>query len=113
MFSFLGVAYFPAAQGKLCSETGNIAVDDLTVCKEAAQKLSYPFRKTENYFSLPKGCHVHNGGVYFNQHAHGSAHRAARQICIGSVKGMGVRSFITSMPLLLISYIQLKHQWII
>ena len=81
MFSFLGVAYFPAAQGKLCSETGNIAVDDLTVCKEAAQKLSYPFRKTENYFDWPKGCHVHNGGVYFNQHSIGFRNNRARQIC--------------------------------
>ena len=96
------VEYFLATNGKLCTEPGDIAVEDLTTCKEAAEKLSHPLPETENVANWPKGCYLFkNGRVWFNEHTHGSQQNSTRQICKRFVKGMGLRTFLTSMRLLL------------
>ena len=115
MLLFLGVTYFAAIQGKSCSETGDIAIEDSTTCKEAAEELGYTFKETEDDADWPKGCYYYRssgwGTVRFNRHTHGGWIYNARNICKGSVKGMSLTSFVTSMRLLLsFSYIQLKHQ---
>ena len=81
----------------LCSETGNDAVNDLTLCKEAAKVLSLDFEKTEDLARYPKGCYSY-GVVYFNRHVHGSRNPNARQIC--KLYGKKLRYFPTSMQLL-------------
>ena len=114
MLLFLGVTYFAAIQGKSCSETGDIAIEDSTTCKEAAEELGYKFLATEDNANWPKGCYVYynrnlvRDAVWFNRHTHGGWIYSARNICKGSVKGMSLTSFVTSMRF--ISYIQLKHQ---
>ena len=117
MLLFLGVTYFEATKGKLCSETGDIAIEDSTTCKEAAEELGYKFMTTEDYANWPKGCylyynrHLVRDAVWFNRHTHGKQLPNTRNICKGFVKGMSSTSFVTSMRF--ISYIQLQHQWII
>ena len=78
----------------LCSETGNVAVNDLTVCKEAAKVLSLNFLETEDVAHYPKGCYSY-GVVYFNRHVHGSRNSNARQIC--KLYGKKLRYFPTSI----------------
>ena len=93
--------YHKAARGKLCSENGFSVVDDLTACKEAAEEFGNQFQETQNYPDWPKGCYeaVEANLVFFNQHKSGSAKSNAAQICKAGGKGM--RSFLTSMNLLL------------
>ena len=76
----LAKGYFTTAKGKLCSETGNFAVDDIETCHEAAEELRYHFKNTEDLPDWPKGCYQANN-VYFNQHPTGSSNDEARQIC--------------------------------
>ena len=90
--------YHKAARGKLCSENGFSVVDDLTACKEAAEEFGDQFQETQDYPDFPKGCYEANV-VFFNRHASGSANSNAAQICKAGGKGM--RSFLTSMNLLL------------
>ena len=97
MFLFLGPTYFLSDYFHSCSETGDIAVEDLTTCKEAAEKLGLQFKGTENRADWPKGCYKY-GSIRFNQHRYGSFRYGGNQIC----KGMSLRSFLTSMHLLLI-----------
>ena len=91
-FGFLGIEYFLTEKNKLCSENGNIAVDDFTTCKKAARNLGYPFGGAEDLAGWPKGCYASGGEfVYFNKHIYGSKNDRARQIC--DRKGKGLRSF--------------------
>ena len=92
------VGYHKTAYGKLCSENGFSVVDDLTACKEAAEEFGDQFQETQDYPDFPKGCYEANV-VFFNQHKSGSANSNAAQICKAGGKGM--RSFLTSMNLLL------------
>ena len=94
------VEYFLATNGKLCTEPGDIAVEDLTTCKEAAEKLGLQFKGTENRADWPKGCYKY-GSIRFNQHRYGSFRYGGNQICKGFGKGMSLRSVLTSMHLLL------------
>ena len=103
MFLFLGPTYFLSKIRKPCSETGDIAVEDLTTCKEAAKKLGFQFKVTENTADWPKGCYEY-GRIHFNQHRYGSFRYGGNQICKGFGKGMSLRSFLTSMHLLLRFY---------
>ena len=102
---FLGVTYFAATRGKLCSETGDVNVEDLTTCKEASKKLGYTFRGRSdmNNADWPKGCYYSRylGGVYFNHHTHGKRNPYTLQICKSVEKGMSLTSFVTSMRSLL------------
>ena len=109
MFLFPGVTYFLAPQyghGALCSQTGDIDVEDKTACKEAAEKLGYTYRSTENRSDFPKGCYLlsssgPDNGVWFNRHTRGRQQRRhARQICKRFVI-TGLSSFVTSLVLLL------------
>ena len=81
----------------LCSEAGDVAVNDLTACKEAAKALSLDFERTKDLAHYPKGCYS-RGVVYFNRHVHGSRNSYARQIC--KPGGKKLRYFPTSMQLL-------------
>ena len=98
------VGYHKTADGKLCSENGFSVVDDLTACKEAAEEFGNQFQETKNYPDWPKGCYeaVEANLVFFNRHESGSAKSNAAQICKAGGKGM--RSFLTSMNLLLFRY---------
>ena len=98
MFLFLGPIYFLSEIRRLCSETGDIAVEDLKTCKEAAEKLGFQFMKIHNTADWPTGCFKY-GGIRFNQHRYGSFRYGGNQICKGFGKGMSLRSFLTSMHL--------------
>ena len=101
IFLFLGVEYVLAAEGKLCTENGDFAIDDLTICKKAAAKLDYTFQQTLDSNIFLKGCLVVSNGVYFNVHEHGSKKADVsdeRQIC--KAMNSESRSFLTSMDLL-------------
>ena len=96
----LVVEYVLSAHGKLCSENGDFAVDDLTTCKEASEELRKSFKETEDLADWPKGCYLFkNGGVFFNHHVHGSKNPNARQIC--EPKGNSLRCLLTSIRLLI------------
>ena len=104
MLLFLGVTYFAATKGGLCSETGDVDVKDSTTCKEAAEKLGYRWLKgTVDRADWPKRCvfDLYLGGVYFNLHTHGKRNPYDRQICKSVEKGMSLTSFVTSMHSLL------------
>ena len=80
-FWYLGAGYFQSEVGKLCSENGDLAVDDLATCKTAAIELSYLFSVTEEEADWPKGCYMSGHNVFFNEHGYGSANNNAKQIC--------------------------------
>ena len=69
----------------MCTEYGDVAIDDLAICKEAAAELNYEFQKTANAENWPKGCFEYDNAVHFNEHVHGSKNSAlqqlSRQIC--------------------------------
>ena len=80
----------------------------MTECKEFEEAYGYPTVvgvdtytiQTEDVPDWPKGCYdIDGNGVVFNQHDIGSANIYAAQICKDGGKGM--RSFLTSMHLLL------------
>ena len=100
MFSFLGPTYFVSDPRKRCSETGDIAVEDLTKCKEAAEKLGFEFKGAQNTADWPKGCYEYYG-IHFNQHRYGSSRYGVRHICKDFGKGMALCFSLTSMHLLL------------
>ena len=84
----LGGRYFLTATNELCAEHDDIAVDNLSTCKEAAEELKLNFLRAENIGSYPKGCYEAislskrlAGNVFFNQHSTGSRQSNARQIC--------------------------------
>ena len=85
MFSFLGPTYFVSDPRKRCSETGDIAVEDLTKCKEAAEKLGFQFKATENTADFPKGCYVFTLSLqpkgFFNTHDSGDSNNNSRALC--------------------------------
>ena len=92
--------YVITAEGKMCAENGYVAIDDLTICKEAAAQLIYKFQKTETFKNWPKGCFEYDGHVYFNEHVYGTMEymSTSRQIC--KERDSELRSFLTSMHLL-------------
>ena len=108
MLLLLGVTYFAATKGKLCSETGDIAIEDSTTCREATEELGYNFKETEDDANWPKGCYYYRnmggryGWVWFNRHKHGKQLPTTRNICKRFVKGMSLTSFVTSVRLLLL-----------
>ena len=81
IFLFLEIGYFLAESNKLCSWTGDIAVDVQRLCEEVAKELGFTFEEAEIDDEYPKGCYENAGLVRFNHHLTGSAHRAAHQIC--------------------------------
>ena len=83
IFSLAGNKHILTSEDRLCSHNGDIAVDDLKTCKEAADELGKPFKITEDKDKpdeMPNGCYL-SGEVYFNQNASGSSNYNARQIC--------------------------------
>ena len=72
--------YFLTATNELCAEHDDIAVDNLSTCKEAAEEMKLKFLRAENIGNYPKGCYL-AGNVFFNQHSTGSRQSNARQIC--------------------------------
>ena len=91
------MGYVLTANDRLCSETGDIVVDDIETCKKAAQELNKSFTERElAQKNWPKGCFLFlSESVYFNQHSTGSSNNRASQIC--KPKGMGLHSFLISM----------------
>ena len=83
IFLSLEIGYFLADYGKLCSWTGDIAVDVQRLCEVVAEELGFTFCKTCSVIEddFPKGCYENAGLVRFNHHLTGSAHRASHQIC--------------------------------
>ena len=81
----------------MCTENGDVAIDDLTICKEAAIELIYKFQHMENSKDWPKGCFEYSKSVYFNEHVDGRKNSDARQIC---KRDNELRSFLTSKHLL-------------
>ena len=81
--NFLVIRYVPTANDRLCSETGDIVVDDIETCKKAAQELNKSFTERElAQKNWPKGCFLFlSESVYFNQHSTGSSNNRASQIC--------------------------------
>ena len=83
----LEARYFLTATNELCAEHDDIAVDNLSTCKEAAEELKLNFLRAENIGNYPKGCYESKGlrraagNVFFNQHSTGSRQSNARQIC--------------------------------
>ena len=73
--------YFRAEAGKLCSWSGDIAVDVQGLCEEVAKELGYKFLEAEIAANYPKGCYQNAEMVRFNHHLTGSADRASHQIC--------------------------------
>ena len=69
--------------GKLCSDTGDDAVNHVEACKSAAAKLQKSFEGTEYMATWPKGCYMieDQSYIFFNQHSTGSSNIGARQLC--------------------------------
>ena len=81
IFLFVEIGYFRAEAGKLCSWSGDIAVDVQGLCEEVAKELGYKFLEAEIAANYPKGCYQNAEMVRFNHHLTGSADRASHQIC--------------------------------
>ena len=81
------LGYFQTEENRLCSENGDIAVDDLKQCKDAAKDLKMSLIRSQSSSGYPKGCYWYGGslfdylGLYFNPHSTGSENKWARQIC--------------------------------
>ena len=81
--NFLVIRYVLTANDRLCSETGDVVVDDIETCKEAAHELNKSFTERElAQKNWPTGCFLFlSESVYFNQHSTGSSNNRASQIC--------------------------------
>ena len=75
------IGYFLAESNKLCSWTGDIAVDVQRLCEEVAKELGFTFVEAEIDDEYPKGCYENAGLVRFNHHLTGSVDRGSHQIC--------------------------------
>ena len=85
------IGYFLSDYGKLCSWTGDIAVDVQRLCEILATELGFKFLASEIEPNYPKGCYQNAEMVRFNHHLTGSADRASRQICRNRhTKGMNL-----------------------
>ena len=83
-FLFQIQGYFQTKKGKLCSEKGDFAVDDIKACEDAANYFGYDFKRTADLPNWPKGCSIFDGvygDVYFNLNPTDSSNVEARQIC--------------------------------
>ena len=81
IFLFLEIGYFLAESNKLCSWTGDIAVDVHKLCEVVAKVLGFTFVEDEIENDYPKGCYENAGLVRFNHHLTGSTDRGSHQIC--------------------------------
>ena len=81
VFLFLEIGYFLAESNKLCSWTGDIAVDVHRLCEVVAKELGFTFVEDEIEDDYPKGCYENAGLVRFNHHLTGSVDRGSHQIC--------------------------------
>ena len=80
--------YLQSQLGKLCSDDGNLAVDDIETCKTASAKLNKNFEASENSEFWPNGCYlIDHGSVFFNDHSTGEKNNRAKQICKPTDKG--------------------------
>ena len=93
---FYSDKYSLSDSGRLCSETGEIPLDDKEGCKNAESWIlsKYPDLPSgvtnDTLEGYPKGCHVYlydPKGIYFNAHLTGAAQEDSRQVCKKEVKG--------------------------
>ena len=85
------IGYFRTAKGKLCSEDGDLALDDERTCREIAKDFNATFVAAGSITYHPKGCYTYPSEeidhAYFNRHSNGSSNSNARQICKHRGKG--------------------------
>ena len=81
------MGYFLSAKGTLCTDDGNIPVDDIETCQVAIEELNESFEGLENYASWKKGCYLYGSYAYFHRNLTGHRKGSTRQICKSTGNG--------------------------